>query len=141
MKIRKARRRDLKKIAELFSIESAKKPYFEKYTIRTAMKEISVYLDNQLYVALENEEVVGFLASLIAIDDSKRAHVKELWVRSDCHRRSIGRFLVEHAENFYRKKGVKYLALTTMKTAGAFKFYKEIGYNEDKRFVSMGKKL
>ncbi len=141
VKIRKAKKGDLKKIAELFRIESAKKPYFEKYTIHTAIKEISVYLHNELYVAFEGEELVGFLASLMAIDDNKRAHVKELWVKSDCHGRSIGRSLVRYIENFYQRKGVKYVALTTMKTAGAFKFYKKIGYRENKKFVSMGKKL
>ena len=61
MKIRKAKKKDLKYIAKILMKESAKKPYDEKYTMKIAMKEVTGFLKGECYISIDNNEVVGFL--------------------------------------------------------------------------------
>ena len=49
-KIRKVKKKDFKIIAEILMKESSKKPYNEKYTIKTAMEEIISLSKNELYL-------------------------------------------------------------------------------------------
>ena len=41
MKILKAKKKNLREISEIFRIESAKKPYFQRWNKRTAIKKIN----------------------------------------------------------------------------------------------------
>jgi len=141
MKIRKAKKEDFKEIAEILMKESSKRPYNEKYTLRTAIKEIINFSKNELYVAVNKKEIIGFIASNITSDNKKKAYIDELWLRPVYRGKGVGTTLVSFIEDLYKRKGVKIIRLVAKKNARAFKFYKKIRYNEYKDLVFMEKKL
>ena len=141
MKIRKASKKDFKEIAEILMKESSKKPYCEKYDITTSLKQVKGLSKNELYVAVNEKEIIGFIASNITKDNNKKAYIEELWLRSIYQKKGIGKSLVKFIEEKYQKKGVKTIRLVTKRNAGAFKFYEKINYKEYKELVFMEKKL
>ena len=141
IKIRKATKKDVREISEIFIEESSKKPYNEKYTLKTALKDINDFLKNELYVAINKKEIMGFIASEINNVDPERVYVNELWLREKHQGKGVGSSLVKFMEKFYKKKGVKLIRLSTKKSAKAFNFYKKIKYHIYEDLVYMEKKL
>lgn len=141
MKIRKATKKDFKEIAEILIKESSKKPYNKKYTFKKAIKEINELFKEDLYVAVNEKEVIGFIASNITLSSRKKAYVGELWLKPNYQKKGIGKTLVKFIEDKYKKKGVNVIRLMTKRNAGAFKFYKKLKYTEHRDSVFMEKKL
>jgi len=141
MKIRKAKKEDFKEIAEILIKESSKKPYNDKYTLKTALKEINKFAKNDLYVSTNEKEIIGFIASNITSDNKKKAYVNELWLKPVYQGKGIGKSLIKFIEEKYKKKGVKIMRLVAKRNAKAFGFYKKIKYKEYRELVFMEKKL
>ena len=71
MKIRKATKKDLKKIAEIFRIESAKKPYLQKRNRKKALDKIKEYFKNEdIYISILNNKIAGFI--IVNIDTTEK---------------------------------------------------------------------
>ncbi|MCK4649679.1 GNAT family N-acetyltransferase [Candidatus Pacearchaeota archaeon] len=141
MRIRKAAKKDFREIAKILMEESSKKPYNEKYSMKIAIKEIVALSQDELYVAVNEKEIMGFIASNITPDNKKKAYIRELWLRPIYQGKGSGKALVEFIEKMYKKKGVNIVRLVAKKNAGAFKFYKEIKYKEYREMVFMEKRL
>jgi ribosomal protein S18 acetylase RimI-like enzyme len=141
MKIRKATMKDLKEITGILMKESSKKPYNEKYNFKTALKEVRDMFKQDIYIAENEDETIGFISSNITPDNKKKAYIRELWLKSEYQRKGIGKSLVKFIEKMYKNKGVKIIRIVVKRNAGAFNFYKKIKYNENKSFVYMEKKL
>lgn len=141
MKIRKAKKKDLKYIAKILMKESAKKPYDEKYNMKIAMKEVIGFLKGECYISIDNNEIVGFIAAVTSHDNKEKAYISELWIKSSYHKKGIGSSLIDTVENLYKKKKIKIIRLVAKKKTGAFKFYKKMKYIEYKEMVFMEKKL
>jgi ribosomal protein S18 acetylase RimI-like enzyme len=141
MEIKKATKKDFKEIAKILVDESSKKPYNEKYTFKTAFKEIEGLSKNELFLARNKKEVMGFIASSINKDDKSKAYVVELWLRPIYQRNGFGKLLVEFIEDKYKKKGIKTIRILVKRNAKAFGFYKKLKYAEYKELVFIEKKL
>ncbi|NPE26821.1 GNAT family N-acetyltransferase [Methanococcoides sp. SA1] len=141
MKIRKAKKEDLKEIADIFRIESAKKPYNTKFTRASALKDIQECFKYDLYVATEEKKIIGFISSHIISSDKNKAYVDELWIRHDYQKNGTGKMLMKFIENKYKKKGLSGMRLVVRKKAKAFMFYKKLKYGESKELFFMDKKL
>jgi len=141
VKIKKAKKRNFKEIAEILIKESSKKPYNEKYTLKTGLKEVNDLAKNELYIATNEKKIIGFIASSITPDNKKKAYIRELWLRPDYQRKGIGKALVKFIENKYKKRGVKIIRVVVKRNAEAFTFYKKIKYAEYKELVFMEAKL
>ena len=70
MKIKKPKKEDFDEIAKILIKESSRKPYNEKYNFKTAKKEILQLSKNELYVAENEGEIIGFIASNIVSEDT-----------------------------------------------------------------------
>lgn len=141
MKIRKATEKDLKEIAEILMKESSKKPYNEKYTMKIVLKGVVKFSKDDLYIAINEKEIIGFIASNITPDNKKKAYIQELWLRPAYQRKGIGKAFVRFIEKTYKKKGVNIIRVVVKRNAGAFNFYKKIKYNDVKDIVFIEKKL
>ena len=141
MKIRKAKQKDAGEIAEILMKESAKKPYNEKYTIKTALKEVKDLFKKEIYIAMIEKEIVGFIASNVTPDNKEKVYIRELWLKPKYQKRGIGKILMNFIEDLYKKKGVKTMRVVAKRKAGAFNFYKRINYYEYKELVFMEKRL
>lgn len=141
MKIRKATKKDLNEIAKILMKESAKPPYNEKYNMKIALREVNNFSKNELYIAENEKNILGFIASSITADDKKKAYINELWLKVEFQGKGIGKSLVKFIEDFYKKKGVKIIRLVSKRSSKAFEFYKKIKYKEYKELVFMEKKI
>jgi len=143
MKIRKAEKKDLKKIGDLMKLEFNKPPYNDGWTDKSVRKTINNYFKiGYGFVAIENDEIVG---AIIVRDDpyAKGLYIviEELVVRNDMQKKGIGKRLILELEKVARKKKAHTIYLYSHRKSGAFKFYKKLGYRESKDMATMGKKL
>lgn len=132
MKIRKAKKRDLKKVAEIFRTEFNKEPYNGNWSKEKAFKKIREYNKRSLISIAEiSNKIVGFIIySKYLWSDGFRAEVKEIVISSKFQGKGIGTKLMLYVEDFYKKRGIKKILLMTHKKSKAFKIYKKGGFKE-----------
>ena len=137
MKIRKARKKDIKYMAELVIDEFAKSPYNDKWTKREALNSIRTDMKKgEGYVAEKKGDIIGFILLRKEKIDKMYIFIENLVVREDYQRRGVGCDLVETVENKYLKAVI---TLSVNKKSQAYKFYKKLGYVENKTNVNMSK--
>jgi ribosomal protein S18 acetylase RimI-like enzyme len=141
MKIRNAKKEDLKEIVKIYHVESAKKPYNETRPLKESTEEVDEFYKDEFYVAVEEGEIIGFVASCITNKKEKKAYILELWLKGGWQGKGVGKELMEFIENYYLKKDIKKIRLTTKKKARAFGFYEKLKYKEKKDLVYMEKRL
>ena len=115
MRIRKVKKRDLKEVAEILIEESSKKPYNEKFSPGSARKDVLEFFKHDLYVATDEEKIIGFIASHIVSSDKTKAYLDELWIRHNYQGNGAGKMLVKFIEDRYKEKGLSCIRLTTKK--------------------------
>jgi len=141
MKIRKAKKSDIEEIANILREESSKKPYNERYSPKKSVQEVERLLKEDLYVAVIDDIVIGFIASSVTRDDNKKVYIDELWLSLKYQKQGVGKALMTYVENRYKARGIKVIRLVTKKSSGAFKFYKKLKYKETTGMVFVEKKL
>ena len=141
MKIRLAKKEDLKEIAKIFRAEIVKPPYNEKRQAGKSLERIKEFFKKKkIYVAELEKELAGFIVISQDPDYPKKIYVDEFWLRKKYQRRGIGKALIEYVEETYKKKGAKIIKLVSHKDSEAFKFYKKIKFKESRR-TFMEKKI
>jgi len=142
-KIRKATPKDLKKVSEIFRVEYAKKPYYERWNEKTALRRIKTYYKElKIHVAEVEKEIVGLIIfSEYLWDNGMRGFVEEFVVDSKFQGKGIGKALLKSVEKIYKKKGYKSIALIASTKAKAYNIYRKKGYKQEKQFVYMKKRL
>lgn len=140
MKIRKAKSGDTQEIAEIMMKESVKKPYNERYTIKSAVKETKEFFKNEIYVVVNEKEIIGFIASHVISSDKKKGYIDELWIRPNYQGKGAGKMLVKFVEEKYKKDGISGIRISTIKKAKAYGFYNKLKY-KDAALVYVEKKL
>ena len=143
IKIRKATKKDLKNISDIFRKETSKKPYLQKWTQKTAVKKINEFFErDDIYLISVEEEIVGFIILKISVgENGKSAFIDELWLKSNYQGKGIGITLMNYIEDTYKDKGIKSIYLISDIRSNAFYFYKKLKYNPYNDFVLMAKKL
>ena len=143
MKIRKATKKDIIKIAKLIKTEFNKPPYNDGWTDKRAKITTTNYLRiGYGFVAIINNKIAG---AIIIRDDpySKGLYiiVEELIVDSKFQKQGIGKALIKIIEKEAKRKKAHTVYLYTSRKSRAFKFYKKLGYKESKSIAAMGKVL
>ena len=143
IRIQIATEKDLKKISDLFIVESAKKPYYEFWNKKTALKKIKELFEKGLiYAIITEKEIIGFVSVLNVLGTrGKTAHIEELWIKAKYQKMGIGRKLINFLEKTYKERGFKSFSLISDKKSKAFKFYKKMKYHPDFDYIFMAKKL
>ena len=140
MKIRKVTKEDLVEISDIFRIESAKKPYFQKWNKKTALRDITKsFKEDDFYIYVIDKKIVGFIIS--QINENNEGYVNELWIIKEFQGKGIGKALTKFIEDKYKKKEVKSIGLTANQRAGAVNFYKKLKYKVKHELFYMVKKL
>ena len=143
MKIRKANKKDFKRISEIIKIEYGKKPYNEKWTSQTSLKSIIEYSRRaKIFVVLTDINIVGFIILEDYVSPSGReGMIDEVVIEKKYQGKGYGKSLIEFAENYFMKKKIKEVTLMSNTKSVAFNIYKKRNYKQDKHFVYMKKKL
>ncbi|MBR9683838.1 GNAT family N-acetyltransferase [Candidatus Woesearchaeota archaeon] len=143
MKIRKAKKTDLKKVSETFLDEFGKKPYSEKWTRKSALGRIKQYFQNSLILILEEQgEIIGFLIGSTYLGwNGWMGFINEFVVSERHQGKGHGKKLMSYFQKTLKKKKITQISLTSHIDSQAFKMYQKWGFKIDKESVSMHKKL
>ncbi len=142
IKIRKAKKGDLKRIIKIFKTEYSKQPYDEHWSQKWANQRVKKDFKNcDLFVLEVDEKVQGFLIlRMHTWDVGPRGFIEEIVITAANQGKGYGRELLLFAEKWFKKKGAKAIALIASPQAKAFNIYQKFGYKEE-GLVSMSKKL
>ncbi|MCD4771152.1 GNAT family N-acetyltransferase [archaeon] len=142
MKIRKAKKEDLKDIIEIFRTESRKSPYYQKLTNKKIIETFKPALKKkEIWVAVIDEKIVGFIWGGLSSVSKKIVYIDDLWVTKKYQREGIGKKLLALVEKFYKNKEVHTVRFTAYTKSKAFGFYKKLNYRPSKKLVLLEKKL
>lgn len=109
--------------------------YREKYFKKT-IEEVNKY-EGKIFLALENEQVIGLIVGLINNEDEmtydfkapKRGRVTELVVAKDNRANGVGRQLLDKMEEYFKSVGCKGILIDVFSyNENAQKFYYKNGY-------------
>lgn len=140
MSIRKVKRSDIEVIAKLNRIAFSKEPYNTRYSVKESIDSIKKDISKgECYVYEISGKVMGFIIITKEILDKNYIFIENLVVDSKKHRKGIGKELVGYVEDKNPKNSI--ITLITNRKSNAYKFYKELGYKENKVNVNMSKKL
>lgn len=141
MEIKPAKITDIKSIAEIFLIESAKEPYLQVWNEESSLEKINYFYENyDLYIISLDKEIVGFIACELTLN-KKIVYVSELWIKEKDQHKGLGTELMKFIEEKYKNQGIRSISLVTDKESNAFKFYKKLGYKNHKKLVFLEKEL
>ena len=132
MEIRKLENSDMDGIVELFIKVWAEEPYNEKWTKERAIKCIkeirNVYEFS--YVAVEGGKVIGsVLCYRRTWHDGDHIMIDDFEVHPDYRKKGVGRELLKKIEGIAKSENLVVIDLFANKKAGAFEFWKKMGYN------------
>lgn len=143
MKIKKATKKDFWEIAKIIKKEYGKKPYFEKWTEKNAIKTLNYYSKvGNIYVCIIRKSIVG--AIILRKEYYNKGYhliIKELVVDEKFQGKGIGKELVNFVEEFCRKNKIRAINLYANKKALAYKFYVKRGYKHYKHMSYFSKEL
>jgi ribosomal protein S18 acetylase RimI-like enzyme len=141
--IRKARKKDLKRITEIFRKEYRKAPYNEKWPKKISLAKIRRYFKNNfMFVFEEKKEIVGFIIGYIELwDRGKVGYIDEVVISKKYQGKGYGKALMERLIKQFKKQKIKHIDLMSNSKSNAFKIYKKMGFNVMKDFLYMTKKL
>lgn len=141
MKIRKATRKDLSAISKIFRIETAKKPYFQEWTKKTASEKVNTAFKNDdIYAAILKNKIIGFIICQ-KNKKKKQVYVDEMWLMAHFQGEGIGSTIMKYVEEHYKKRGFAAITLMANRKAKAVDFYKKLGYKAKHEFFYMIKKI
>ena len=139
--IRKARREDVVRIAELIMLGAAKQTMTpdeirqeaQHQGYVEAFAEIEVSKDNVLFVAERDGGVVGtFQVTLIpglVSRGRKRGKIESVHVAPECRGMGIGKIMIAHALAFAKAQGGGLIELSSNKSRlDAHRFYRNLGF-------------
>lgn len=102
-----------------------------------------------IYVAKENDHIIGFIAGVIVKYDEldkyeykvhRRGEVIELMVTNSVQSKGVGSKLLECMEDYFKKIGCLYIQIDVFgDNKNAIKFYDKHGYNS--RLITVVKKI
>jgi GNAT superfamily N-acetyltransferase len=143
MKIRKAKRKDLKEIGKLMLKELSKPPFNEKASMKEVTKSLEFYFKKaEIYISLEEGEITGVLVFQIEQWwEGKVAIVQDLVVKEESQNKGLGKEIINFLEDYCKKKEIKKIEFQTNKKSKAVKFYEKKGYKINKDRISMSKKV
>lgn len=141
MKIKKANKKDLKKIAEIMRTEFAKHPFRHKSSLSSVLKSLNFYMKvGKIYVVWMEQKILGVVVfkeeqfwegSVILIED--------LAVDEKFEKQNIEEGLLEFVESYAKKRKAKFIGFVTNRKSNAINFYQKQGYKIKKDRIVMEK--
>jgi len=143
MKVRKAKKKDLEKVLNLWKEEYSKKPYnsiWKKAYLKLKLRKY--FLKNYFYVLEKNKEIIGFIIFMEQfLYNYKIGFVIQFVVGSDFQGKGYGKKLMDYAEKIMKKKGLKRIELRANKKSKAYKFYLKNKYFPMREYEYLGKEI
>lgn len=123
--------------------QNAFKLYFKELGIDVKnwdalFKEMSEEGCNNVYIKMDNDEIVGFIMFKSEqlsnwFFEEKIGFVREFWIAEKYRKNGYGSHLLKLAEDYFRENGIYKIILTT---DTATQFYVNHGYRLDKAYIA-----
>ena len=141
--LKKSKKEDYKKLAEIYKIEFSKPPYNEPWTKKKAIEKIKFLEDYcDLYSVFYEKKIVGFIAlNPTKFMPGKFVEGEEFCISEKFKNKGIGKFCIEYLKKIYKKKGFQELLFIVLRKSKAYKIYKRLGYLESKSEAIFVKRL
>lgn len=143
LELKKAKKQDLLKLAEIYMAEFSKPPYNEGWTLEKARNKMNSFLkDEDIYTVFVDNEIAGF----IVIDPNfmcpgEVAFGDEMAVREDLQNKGIGTFMLKEIFKIYKQKGFKRFIGILDVESRVNNLYKRLGIFPSKKDVLIEKQL
>lgn len=143
MKIRKAGGKNLNEIGKLMKTEFSKPPFNERDSMKSILESLKFYFKiGEIFIAVADERIIGVLVvKFEQYWEGKVMIIEDLAVDSKFQNKSVGKELMKFAESYAKNKKAKLILFKTHKKSKSIKFYKKLGYQQDKNVIFMRKKL
>jgi len=143
MKIRKAKKGDLKEIGKLMKREFSKPPFNERDSMKNVLKSLNFYFKiGEIFVAVSTEEIIGvIIVKFEQYWEGKVLLIEDLAVDRKFQNKGIGKELMKFVEDYAKKKNARFIFFKTHEKSKSINFYKRLGYKKDKNIIFMGKKI
>ncbi len=143
MKIRKAKRKDFKKIAEIYQEGFSEKPYNEMWTLKESINKIKIFYKYcDIWISTENKNITGFL--IINSNQWKPGEIifgEDIGIDKKYRKKEIATKLLEFSFAHYKKKGYKKFMGIINKDAKSFGFIKKLKLKLSKQDLLVEKEL
>ena len=132
MKIRKATKKDLKQILNVYQKEYSRKPYSERWDSKLLARKLKMHLRwNQVYVAIIEKKIVGFIIfNYYEWHDGWRIYIEDIAVSKEFQGKGARKALLKKVEEEAKRKRVVVIVLDVKTKSKAYKLYKKIGYKK-----------
>ena len=143
MKIKQAKKGDLREIAKLMLEEFRKPPFNEKASINAVLKSLNFYFKiGEINVAIIDNKIVGVIIFKIEqYWEGSVIIIEDLTVKEEFKKQGIRKILIDYVESYAKKNKLKRILFKTHGKSSAVKFYQKQGYKIRKEFISMEKKI
>lgn len=132
MKIRRIKKSDLNNCAKIPIKEMLKKPYFERWTKRTAYLRLKEILDaspRSCLCTIDKNKIIGFVfCRIVTFHDGKHGNIEEMVIDGKYQGKGIGKKLLLELEKILKKDKVVQADLISNKKSKAHRFFHKRGY-------------
>ncbi len=143
MRIKKATKKDIVKIAELMMEEFSKPPFNENVSLKKVLKSLNFYFKiGNIYAVINKKDIIG--VSVFKIEQYWEGPViiiEDLAVKEKFKKQGAGKMLMNQIEDYAKKNKIKLICFKTHKKSPSLKFYKKTGYKPRKDIIYFEKKI
>ena len=152
MKIRQAVKNDSAQLKSLFLENQKYTQKFDKEVVVNEQTEKEIEKDverafkepnNQIFVAEENQKIVGFIIANFSPGVIRSGWINEIFITESFRKKGIGFKLMAKGIDCLKQKGAKKVELITHKlNQEVLSFYQKLDFKKQPaKFVRLGKKL
>ena len=141
--LKKSKKEDYKKLAEIYMEEFSKPPYNEPWTKKKAIEKIKRFLKYyDVWKIIYNKKIIGFVSvNPHWFFPGKYAFVEDIAIKKEFQKKGIGTFVINEIFKIYKQKGFEYLMGVANTKSRAIKLYKKLKILPSKDNLFIERKL
>lgn len=143
VELKKSRRKNFRKIAQMYAEGFSEPPYNEPWTLKDSLKKIKVfsrYCD--IWEIFYQRKLVGFMiVNPYHWFPGKFAFGEDISIKKEYRNKGIASNTIKQIMNIYKKRGFEYFMGLANKESKAFKLWEKLGIKENKYDRVISKKL
>ena len=141
--IYKAKKKDFKKIAEIYAEGFSEPPYNDPWDFKSALEKIKIFARYcDIWDIFYEDKLAGF----IIINPhhwfpGKFCFVENMGIKKEYRGKSIGRVVINSMMIIYKERGFEHFMGISNKQSRAFKLWESLGIKEDENDKIISKRL
>jgi ribosomal protein S18 acetylase RimI-like enzyme len=142
--LKKAKRWNYRKIAQIYGDGFSEPPYNEPWTLKVALEKIKIFSRycDIWKIVLDNGKIVGFvIVNPYHWYPGKFCFGEDIAIKKEYRGKGIGKEALIRIMEMYKKKGFEYFIGTSHNKSKAYKLWRSIGIKENKYDKIISKKL